>query len=102
MQTAIAFLAGVIGMALVTIRILRQEKDRDDESAPMGWVARDRDGELWLHQQEPVKDYESGQWLSHGVSVKRIDQERFKSVYWTDERAKPVKLTLDYERRWAL
>ena len=85
--TGIAFLAMVLAV----------KEQKEEEEASAGWGARDRDGELWLHEIEPVKCPESGEWISYG-KVTRIYPERFKSISWTDEKAKRMKITVDLEK----
>ena len=81
----------VMAMALVA------KEQKEEEEASAGWGARDRDGELWLHEIEPVKYPKSGEWISYG-KVTRIYPERFKSISWTDDKAKRMKITVDFEK----
>ena len=93
----LSFLFGTcIGVAFLAI-VLAAKEHKEEEEASAGWGARDRDGELWLHEIEPVKCPESGEWISYG-KVTRIYPERFKSISWTDEKAKRMKITVDLEK----
>ena len=99
MAILVSFLVGsFMGIAFLAMAIAAKER-REQEGAHAGWGARDRDGELWLHEEEPVKCPESGQWISYGKCT-RIYPERFKSISWTDTKAKRMKITVDWERRF--
>ena len=82
---------GIVLGIILAVNALVSTKATEQDEAEMGWVARDKDGELWLHEQEPVKCTENGQWISHG-NVTRIYPERFASVTWEDEEPTKVKL----------
>lgn len=99
MAILVSFLVGsFLGIAFLAMAVAAKER-REQEGAHAGWGARDRDGELWLHEEEPVKCPESGQWISYG-KVTRIYPERFRSISWTDTKAKHMKITVDWERRF--
>ena len=93
----LSFLFGAFVMLAVMAMALVAKEQKEEEEASAGWGARDRDGELWLHEIEPVKCPESGEWISYG-KVTRIYPERFKSISWTDEKAKRMKITVDLEK----
>ena len=93
----LSFLFGAFLMLAVMAMALVAKEQKEEEEASAGWGARDRDGELWLHEIEPVKCPESGEWISYG-KVTRIYPERFKSISWTDEKAKHMKITVDFEK----
>lgn len=93
----LSFLFGAFLMLAVMAMALVAKEQKEEEEASAGWGARDRDGELWLHEIEPVKCPESGEWISYG-KVTRIYPERFKSISWTDEKAKRMKITVDFEK----
>lgn len=93
----LSFLFGAFVMLAVMAMALVAKEQKEEEEASAGWGARDRDGELWLHEIEPVKCPESGEWISYG-KVTRIYPERFKSISWTDEKAKRMKITVDFEK----
>lgn len=97
MGILVSFLFGTcVGIAFLAM-VLAAKEQKEEEEASAGWGARDRDGELWLHEIEPVKSPESGEWISYG-KVTRIYPERFKSISWTDEKAKRMKITVDLEK----
>lgn len=97
MAMFLSFLFGAFVMLAVMAMALVAKEQKEEEEASAGWGARDRDGELWLHEIEPVKCPESGEWISYG-KVTRIYPERFKSISWTDEKAKRMKITVDLEK----
>lgn len=96
MAIVIAFLIGAFfGMSFIAM-VAIQKARRDGESAPYGWAARDEDGELWLYDEEPTKDIESGTWTST-TGARQIYPEQFRT---TDARATRMALTIDTERRY--
>lgn len=99
MAIAISFLVGVFMTIMAFAMAAMARTCREQEGAHAGWGARDRDGELWLHEEEPVKCPESGQWISYGKCT-RIYPERFRSISWTDTKARRMKITVDWERRY--
>lgn len=100
MAISIAFLMGVmltiVAFAMAAMAREKQEK----ECAFFGWMARDRDGEAWVHETEPEKDLESGQWVPKSGLSMRVYPEQMKSIRWTDDKATRVCLTIDRERRY--
>ena len=97
MGILVSFLFGAFLMLAIMAMALVAKEQKEEEEASAGWGARDRDGELWFHEIEPVKCPESGEWISYG-KVTRIYPERFKSISWTDEKAKRMKITVDLEK----
>ena len=62
------------------------------------WIARDKDGSLWLYEQEPLgKDSQS--WIAAIIGKNErldIDEDWFPEVKWEDEEPrelilKPIK-----------
>ena len=53
------------------------------------WIARDRDGSLWLHTNKPNKNMT--QW-AEGDDYFEISSELFPEVKWEDEE--PIELVL--------
>lgn len=61
------------------------------------WIARDEDGELWLHFSHPLKDKTT--WLPINTGVEcavgiQLDSNVFPSVKWEDEEPTEVYITL--------
>lgn len=55
------------------------------------YVARDKNGELWLHSEKPIKSNEV--WLSEGKFEELLlENDWFSEVKWEDE--KPRELIL--------
>ena len=56
------------------------------------WIARDKNGELWLHKERPIRTY--NQWSSMGdvVLVSLVDKSIFPEVKWEDHG--PTELIL--------
>lgn len=54
------------------------------------WIARDKNGNLWLHKEKPIKVYD--QWCSNGdiASVSLVDKRFFSEVKWEDEEPKEL------------
>ena len=46
------------------------------------WIARDKNGDLWLHKEKPIKTYD--QWSSIGdvELVSLVDKSIFSEVKW--------------------
>lgn len=53
------------------------------------WVARDKDGSLWLHINKPTKD--SVQWIEE-CEVFLIEPNTFPEVKWSDEEPRELVL----------
>lgn len=56
------------------------------------YVARDKNDELWLHKEKPIRTYD--QWSSMGdiKLISLVDESFFSEVKWGDE--KPRELIL--------
>ena len=55
------------------------------------WIARDKNGELWLHKERPIKSNEV--WLSAGEFEElQLEGNWFPEVKWSDK--KPRELIL--------
>lgn len=55
------------------------------------WIARDKDGSLWLHKTKPYKldDY----WYNEGdVSDIALEKDWFPEVKWKDEEPRELIL----------
>ena len=76
-----------------------QKARRNGESVPYGWGARDDDGELWLYDEEPTKDIETGNWNAAAGMAHYIYPEQFHTIRTTDARATRMALIIDTERR---
>ena len=64
-------------------------------STKKGWIARDRDNELWFFSIKPYKEYSS--WRSescwkNGEDYEMLDSELFPEITWEDEE--PVKVEI--------
>lgn len=67
------------------------------------WIARDKNGKLWLHKEKPIKIYD--QWSSIGdvELVSLVDKSFFSEVQWSDPEPrelvlKPIKDELKEEQ----
>ena len=60
-----------------------------------GWVARDEDGELYLHLMEPQKV--TGQWTAPDLHLGyiKLGDVVFPEVQWSDEEPTRVKITIE-------
>lgn len=56
------------------------------------WLVRDKNGELWIHMEKPIKTFD--EWASIGdVSlVSFIDKSTFSEVKWEDEEPRELVL----------
>lgn len=65
------------------------------------WIARDKDGTLILFNNKPIKDEESGIWITINEDQSLIDQqwhiikkEWFPEVKWEDNMPIEVELVI--------
>lgn len=58
------------------------------------WLARDKDGELYLYEKKPFKDELAEQWTLGG-DCEFMPKNFFQEVQWTDEEPTKVKLVID-------
>lgn len=58
------------------------------------WVARDKNGKLWLHlsESEPYRDGDV--WLINEGMYHQLDSSVFPNVKWEDEEPTEVELKL--------
>lgn len=62
----------------------------------IGYVARDKDGEMYLHTEEPVYDDELEGWYSAPDMINITEQfPKFDGISYTD---KPIKVEIKLER----
>ncbi len=56
------------------------------------WIARDKNGDLWLHKEKPIRTYD--QWSSIGdvELVSLVDKSIFSEVKWEDEEPRELVL----------
>lgn len=58
------------------------------------WVARDKDGKLYLYLREPQKV--TGQWTLPDISFDfiRLGRESFPEIQWSDDEPTRVSITI--------
>ena len=56
------------------------------------WVARDKDGKLYLYRDRPIKD--KFVWYSPGFSLV-LASASFPEIKWSDEEPTKVKIVID-------
>lgn len=56
------------------------------------WVARDKDGMLYLYTAKPQKMSDS--WYADKVGYVKLDDSLFPEVQWSDEEPKEIKLSI--------
>ena len=62
----------------------------------IGYVAKDRNGELYLHTEEPFYDYYTNCWFSSPEEIRITGQfHEFDSMSYKDE---PIKVEIKLER----
>lgn len=59
-----------------------------------GWVARNKNGELWWHEKNPWRGAEG--WIPRNRNIISISNDSFPSVTWESE-PKKVKITIKAE-----
>ena len=60
------------------------------------WAARDKDGELYLYKDKPLRGSE--QWHENPVSITgliELRKESFPEVKWSDDEPTRVKITIE-------
>ena len=59
------------------------------------WIARDKNGKLWLHLSES-KPYRNGDdvWLNDEGKYHQLNSSTFPNVKWDDEEPTEVELQL--------
>lgn len=55
------------------------------------YVARDKNGSLWLYSEKPHREEDSGVWYLGGVNNMQINREEFPQLKWEDE---PIEVKL--------
>ena len=60
--------------------------------ARKAWVARDKDGMLYLYTAKPQKMSDS--WYADKVGYVKLDDSFFSEVQWSDEEPKEIKLSI--------
>ena len=61
-------------------------------SALKAWVARDKDGMLYLYTAKPKK--RSYNWYAPKVGYVKLDDSLFPEVKWSDEEPKEIRLSI--------
>jgi len=61
------------------------------------WIARDKNGSLWLYSDEPWKGA-LGWKVDCGVWIESLDSSEFPEVKWEDENATEVELEIHLKR----
>ena len=56
------------------------------------WIARDKNGELWLHKEKPMKFRDI--WCSVGdvELLSLVDKSFFQEVQWSDQEPRELVL----------
>ena len=60
------------------------------------WVARDKDGMLYLYTAKPQKMSDS--WYADKVGYVKLDDSLFPEVQWSDEEPKGIELSIKNEK----
>lgn len=55
------------------------------------YVARDRNGSLWLYSEKPHREEESELWYSDKLNIMALNSEEFPQLKWEDE---PIEVKL--------
>lgn len=56
------------------------------------WIARDKDGDLWLYEKKPLK--QSEYWEYVGGDCRILDINLFPEVKWSDPEPRELVLKL--------
>lgn len=55
------------------------------------YVARDKNGTLWLYSEKPWREEDCGLWFSDSTNIMQINSEEFPQLKWEDE---PIEVKL--------
>lgn len=77
-------------------RILHRKHQEPEEVTIKGWVARDRDGTLFLYTSTPNMNRKRSCWYGPGCTT--LFQEDFPSVQWSDPEPTPATITIKIEK----
>ena len=58
------------------------------------WLARDKDGDLFIYEKEPFKDERAEQWTLVG-RMSFLPANLFPEVQWSDKKPTKVKLIIE-------
>lgn len=100
-MTILAFIFGVV-ITLVILRVVAHCKDTQPKNKVHFYVARDKDGELWLYLSKPVRGSISFLHNTHGSTIVSscgfeylgLNEDDYKDLKWED---KPVEVFLNLE-----
>lgn len=56
------------------------------------WIARDKNGELWLHKKKPVKFLDIWCSVDDVELLSLVDKSFFSEVQWPDEEPRELVL----------
>ena len=71
---------------------IRVKEDKQKPEAKLtGWVARDRNGEIYVYEDYPEKDSKRQFWFGLGSSSRSLDRKSFPGLKWEDE---PVEVEI--------
>lgn len=96
MEIIIYCKAFIIGMFFTLIIFFTGAvlKDKKPINKVHFYVARDKDGKLFMYEKEPLKDKLTGQWTLGGTWG-FIPKKLFPEVQWTDKESTKIKLVID-------
>lgn len=57
------------------------------------WIARDKDGSLWIYNEKPKK-CDVG-WLDEKLTYSSISSELFPDIKWEDDEPTEVEIVID-------
>ena len=66
------------------------------ESAIKAWVARDKDGSLYMYTAKPQKRRDS--WYANNVGYAKLNDSLFTEVKWSDAEPKGIELSIKNEK----
>ena len=95
----IAFVIGAVLM-LVALAIAAMGKVKEPRNNVHFYVARDKNGELWLYLSKPIRmkeefvSYSHGKALTNHFSKYNLNENNYANLKWGDE---PVEVYLNLE-----
>ena len=75
---------------------ITEKHQHQDEVTIKGWVARDRNGSLFLYTSTPNRNMKHSCWFGSGCTP--LFQEDFPSVQWSDFGPTLASITIKIEK----
>lgn len=73
--------------ALRAVEIAKEETKLQltNEAELYGWVARNKDGSLYLFEKEPIRSSNHSEWWDRDYHSTSLDENKYPDLRWEDE-----------------